>query len=74
MAKLGFELCDLDLWPLTLTFGMDTSVIGNNSWNFMVIQWQEHDEKDVTDGRTDRQTDGGTDGRPEVFLELLGHS
>ena len=31
-AKLGFDLCDLDLWPLTLTFCMDlTSVIGNNT-------------------------------------------
>ena len=34
-AKLGFDLCDLDLWPLTLIFCMDvTSVIGNNSWQF----------------------------------------
>ena len=29
-AKLGFDLCDLVLWPLTLTFCMDiTFVIGN---------------------------------------------
>ena len=35
MAKLGFDLCDLDLWPLTLTFRMDiTFVIGNHSWKF----------------------------------------
>ena len=35
MAKLGVDLCDLDLWPLTLTLCMDiTSVIGNNSWKF----------------------------------------
>ena len=34
-AKWGHDLCDLDLWPLTLTFGMDiTSVIGNHSWKF----------------------------------------
>ena len=34
-AKLGFDLCDIDLWPLTLTFCMDiTSVHGNNSWKF----------------------------------------
>ena len=27
--------CDLDLWPVTLTFCMDvTSVTGNNSWKF----------------------------------------
>ena len=31
-AKLGHDLCDLDLWPMTLTFCMDiTFVIGNNS-------------------------------------------
>ena len=40
MAKLGFDLCDLDLWSLTLTFCMDiTSVIGNNIENFMMIRW-----------------------------------
>ena len=34
-AKLRFDLCDLDLWPLILTFYMDiNSVIGNNSWKF----------------------------------------
>ena len=34
-AKLGYDLCDFDLWPMTLTFCMDiTSVIGNNSWKF----------------------------------------
>ena len=34
-VKLGFDLCDLDLWPLTLIFCMDlTLVIGNNSWKF----------------------------------------
>ena len=32
-ANLGFDLCDLDLGPLTSTFCMDiTSVVGNNSW------------------------------------------
>ena len=34
-AKLGYDLCDLDLWPMTLTFCMGiTSVIDNNSWKF----------------------------------------
>ena len=34
-AKFGYDLCDLDFWPLTLTFCMDiTSVIGNISWKF----------------------------------------
>ena len=35
MAKLVYDLCDLDLWPLTLKFCMNiTYVIGNNSWKF----------------------------------------
>ena len=34
-VKLGFGLCDLDLWHLTLTFCMDLIlVIDNNSWKF----------------------------------------
>ena len=34
-AKLGFDLWDLDIWPLTLLFCMDiTSVSGKNSWRF----------------------------------------
>ena len=34
-VKLGCDLCDLDLWPLTLTLCMDlTLVIGNNTWKF----------------------------------------
>ena len=34
-AKLGYDLCNLDLWPMTLTFCMDiTYVSGNNSWKF----------------------------------------
>ena len=57
-VKLGVDLCDLDLWPLTLTFCMDvTFVIGNLkiSWwyddgNIVKKAWQ-------TDGQTDRQTD-----------------
>ena len=34
-VKLGIELCDFELWPLTLTFCVDlTYVIGNNSCKF----------------------------------------
>ena len=41
MAKLGFDLCDLDLSPLTLTFCMDiTSINGNKSWKF-------HDDRNI---------------------------
>ena len=33
MAELGFDFCDLNLWPLTLTFCMENTFgIGNNSW------------------------------------------
>ena len=34
-VKLGCDLCDLNLWSLTLTFCMDLTLgIGNNSWKF----------------------------------------
>ena len=66
-AKLGYDHCDLDLWPMTLTFGMDiTSVIGNNFWNFVMIQWREHR---VKVWQTDRQTDGRTDGQTDRQTE-----
>ena len=69
-GKLGYDLCDLDLWPMTLTFCMDiSSVIGKN-WN-----WKFRDnEKGVTERQKDGQTDRETDGQKEVFLELLGRS
>ena len=64
-AKLGVDLCDLDLWPLTLTFCMDiTFDHGYNSWKFhddtmMGTWWKRCDRR--TDGRTDRQTDRQTE-------------
>ena len=73
-AKLGVDLCDLDLWALTLTFCMDiTFDHGNNSWKFhddtmMETWWKRCDRQ--TDGRTDRQTDR----RKIPFVELLGRS
>ena len=70
MAKLGFDLCDLDLWPLIWTFSMDsTFVIGNNSWKFY-----NDAMTGILSKRCDRQMDGRTDGQKKVFLELLGCS
>ena len=57
-AKLGFDLYDLDLWPLTFTVCMDiTFVNGNNSRKF-------HDDKMTGTlwKRCNRRTDGQTDG------------
>ena len=69
-AKVGFDLCDLDLWPLTLTFCIDiTFGISNNSWKF-------HDDtlRGTLWQRCDRETDRWTDRWTEVFFELLGRS
>ena len=63
-GKICFDLCDFDLWPLTLTICMDIT-----PENFMMDWSQEHCEKKC-DKQLDRQTDGWT----EVFLELLGRS
>ena len=45
-GKIYFDLCDLDLWPLSLTFCMDIIITPEN---FMMIWWQENCEKGVTD-------------------------
>ena len=57
-AKWGRDLCDLDLWPLTLTFCMDiTSVDGNDSWEF-----QDDTMRGTLSKRCDRRTNRQTDG------------
>ena len=60
-AKLGFDLCDLDLdlwpWPLAWTSLLSMVITPEN---FMMVWWQEHGEKRCdrqTDGRRDRQTE-----------------
>ena len=70
-VKLGCDLCDLDLWPLTLTFCMDvTSVTGNNSWKFHDDTMMGTQSKRC-DGRTDRQTDRQTDGQTDRQTENI---
>ena len=59
--RLCVDFCDIDPWPLTLTFCMDvTSVIGNNSWKFhddsMKRAWSKMCNRQ-TGRRTDRQMD-----------------
>ena len=54
-----------DLWPWTLAWASFLSMVITPE-NFMMIRWQEHSEKSVTDGQTG--------GQREVFLELLGRS
>ena len=55
-----------DLWPWPFVWTSLLSMV----INFMMIQWQEHSEKGVTDKQMDRQTDG----QKEVFFELFGRS
>ena len=56
-AKLGVDLCDLDLWPWPFAWTSLLSMVITPE-TFMMIRWWEHGEKGVTDGRTDGQTDG----------------
>ena len=60
-AILGFDLCDLDLWPWPFAWTSLLSLVITPE-NFMMIRWWEHSQKGVTDRRTDRQRDGRTDG------------
>ena len=73
-AKLGVDLCDLDIWPLTLAFRMDiTFVHGNNSWKFhddtMMGTWWKR-----CDGRTDGRWDGRTDRRTDWTSHIAAWS
>ena len=52
-AKWGPDLCDLDLWSWSLTWTSRLSMVINPE-NFMMIQWEEHSEKGVTDGHPER--------------------
>ena len=55
-VTLGVDLCDLDLWPLILTFCMSLLSLVITPENFMMIQWWEHSQKVwQTDRRTDCQ-------------------
>ena len=59
--KTGVRVLKRVNWILTsviLTFCMAiTSGNGNHSWNFMMVRWQKHCQKGVTDRRTGKQTE-----------------
>ena len=46
-----------DLWPWPFAWTSLLSLVITPE-NFMMIRWREHGEKGVTDGQTDRRTDG----------------
>ena len=54
----GFESCNLWHWPFAWTSLMSLVITPEN---FMMIQWWEYSQKDVTDGQTDGRTDRWTD-------------
>ena len=55
-AKLGCDLCDLDLWPRHFAWTLPWSVVITPE-NFVMIRWWEHSQKGVTDRQTDGQTE-----------------
>ena len=62
-VKLGFDLCDLNLWPLTMTFFMDlTLVIGNND---KILWWYDDGNIVKKVGQTDRWTERRRDGETD---------
>ena len=58
MAKLGYDLCDLHLWPFAQTSLLSLVITPEN---FVMIWWWEHSHKAVMGRQTDRQTDGLND-------------
>ena len=58
-AKWGHDICDLDLWPLTLTFCMDIAYVNSSkSWQF---------QDDTMTGTLSKRCDGQTDGHLSVW-------
>ena len=53
---MTFVTLTFDFWPWPFAWTSCLSMILTLE-NFRKIQWEEHCQKDVTDGRTDRQTD-----------------
>ena len=51
-AKLGYDLCDLDLWPWPFAWTSLLS-LAITPENFVMIRWWEHSQKGVTDRQTD---------------------
>ena len=51
-AKWGHDLCDLDLWPWPFAWTSLLSLVITPE-NFMMIWWEKHCEKGVTDGQTE---------------------
>ena len=49
-----------DLWPWPFAWTLPSSMV-ITPVNFMMIRWWEHSQKGVTDGQTDRRTDGQTE-------------
>ena len=58
-----------DLWPWRFAWTSRLSMVITPE-NSRMIRWQEYCQKSVTDRQTDRRTDG----RKEVFLQLVGRS
>ena len=49
-----------DVWPWCFAWTSPLSMVITPE-NFMMIRWWKHGEKGVTDGQTDRRTDGRTE-------------
>ena len=61
MAQCGHDLCDLDLWPLALTFCMDViSVNGNKSWKF---------QDDTMTGTLSKRCDGRKAVQHQIWIK-----
>ena len=75
--QLGYDLCDLDLWPMTLTFCMKNPfVIGNNSWKFCDdtitgTLWKRCDRQ--TDGRTERGVLRAASSQLKITYKLVSY-
>ena len=59
-----------DLWPWPFAWVLLLSMVITSA-NLMVIRWQEHCEKGMTDGRTDGRTESGVRRAARSQLKLM---
>ena len=74
-AKLGFDLCDFDLWTLALAFCMDIACVnGSHSWKcrddtMMGTKWKRCDRQ--TYGRTDKRVPRAAWSQIKIHSKIL---
>ena len=67
---LTYVTLTFDLWPWPFAWTSLLSIVITPEI-FMIIRWEEHSQKGLTDGRTDARTDGRTDRQKLYHINVI---